>query len=265
MKRIILFASALFLISIGIGCNYGQSNLGSSSENLFIKGISPWEGHYQNTDLEKNGNIIKENREVPDFEKIEVSSALDVILKEGSNPSIIVEADEKHMDNIITEVDGQTLNIYCKKIKKFRKIVITVTYVNPIDEILVSGASDVKNEGTLKANNLTLKASGASNLNLQIVSNNLKVSSSGASDIDLAGKSSESIIKCSGASDVNAYDLISNTVKCSVSGASDLTVKVNTMISGKVSGASDLKYASDNNNIKVNVEESGASDIKRIQ
>src|SRR5690606_25260671 len=58
-------------------------------------------------------NVITEKREVMgNFDKIQVSSTLEVELEQAPHYEISVQADDNLLEYIVTEVSGSTLNIY---------------------------------------------------------------------------------------------------------------------------------------------------------
>ena len=95
-----------------------------------------------NKKIKGNGNIITTDRSVSDFDKIGIAGSFDVILKEGNEGDISIQADENLMEYIITEVKDGSLKIKPKKghqLKSTKTIQITVSF-DDIEEVSLAGS-----------------------------------------------------------------------------------------------------------------------------
>ena len=83
-------------------------------------------------------------RNLSSFDKVAISGGFDaVMLQEGSSESVSLEVSGTDVDNIVTEVKGNTLEIGMKKGNyKNVKARITVTYRN-LREIANSGSTGI--------------------------------------------------------------------------------------------------------------------------
>ena len=188
-----------------------------------------------------------EVRNAKDFHGISVSSAFDVYISEGNAEAVAVSAaDEKSRERITVEVKAGILHIgfdskglsWGKGNKKLKAYISYKT----IDRLQVSGACDVYITGTLKAANLDIKQSGASDLRGKLDVDKLTVDLSGASDLMVSGVARQASIEASGASDFKGYDLVTEICDARASGASDVKITVNKELSANASGASDVRY-----------------------
>lgn len=209
-----------------------------------------------------------EVRQVSGFKGVNVSSAIDLYISQGSVEAVAVSAaDTKVRDKIITEVKDGILHIYIEN-KLFdwnnfrgdRKMKAYVT-VKEINRLQASGASDVKVSGTLKTDNLKLFMSGASDFEGAVEAKNIQIEGSGASDIRISGSAEQANIDMSGASDFKGYDFKVEYCKAEISGAGDLQVTCNKELDAQASGASSIKYKGDA--VVKRSSSSGASSIKK--
>ena len=132
-----------------------------------------------------------------------------------------------------------------------------------IDRLTVSGACDVMVDGTLKADELKIDLSGASDIkNVKLDVKKMDIEISGASDIKANGVVSNLTIDVNGASKFRGTDLATEFCNAKASGASDITITVNKELSAHASGASGIKYKGDGviKDIKMN----GSSRISKI-
>ncbi len=189
-------------------------------------------------------------REAKDFHGINVSSAFDVYLSQGGEEAVAVSATEdKYRERIRVEVKAGILYIgYDSKGLSWnsgnKKLKAYISF-KQIDLLKVSGACDVMITGTLKADNLSIDQSGASDLKGKLEVNKLTIDLSGASDITVSGKAMQLSVDASGASGFKGYDFITETCNARASGASDIKVTVNKELSANASGASDVRYKGD--------------------
>jgi hypothetical protein len=131
-----------------------------------------------------------------------------------------------------------------------------------IDDLSVRGACDVDMAGIVKADDLTIDLSGASDLSGKIeVTKKLSIELSGASDAKLSGTATELKIDASGASSFKGFDFSADYCNAKASGASDIKITVNKELSADVSGASDVDYKGAG--VTRDIKTSGASSVSR--
>ena len=229
-----------------------------------------------------------QQRKVPSFTAISVSSAIDLYLTQSNKNEVAVSAtNDEIRDHIITEVVGGTLIIrlgdkgswfswrkwgnYKTKayvsIKDINALTAsgasTVHLVNTIESpkmrIKLSGASDFK--GNIKAGVLMYQLTGASDYKGEVTANSIDIDGSGASSIELIGKVDDLAIEVSGASTAKLYNLTAKGALLRASGASNIGVTVTEILRANSSGASDINYKG-NPTVKES-NTSGASSIRR--
>ena len=129
--------------------------------------------------VEGNNNVIAVKRDIStDFTKVRVSTGIELIIQQGSEISLTVEADENLHDIIITEVVDGKLKIYTEKNiwkSAAKKVYLTV---NTIEELSASSGSIVVSESVLKATNLDVSSSSGANLTIEVAATNLISSTS---------------------------------------------------------------------------------------
>ena len=176
-----------------------------------------------------------------------------------------VNIDYKDSYNITAEVrsDGY-LHLKVKfdirpTLRKNFKAVVEVPY---IEHIKASGASDISFNGKFEGDHCRIDLNGASDVkHFDFYGNSLDLDISGASGCSMGGEANHVKISGGGASDIHMYNLETQTLDIHLSGASDAEITVNERITGKLSGASTLKYRG--NADRSDVKTSGASDIKK--
>ena len=142
-----------------------------------------------------------------------------------------------------------------------RKRVDVYMEMDNIKSIRVSGAAEIKFEGTFKADDLDIDISGASSLkDLHVNGKSMEVDCSGASKISVSGNFSKEVgIEVSGASRMT-YTGDSETLEADMSGASSFKCEgKHSTADIKCSGASNAEFAGKVE--KAEYECSGASSI----
>lgn len=205
-------------------------------------------------------------REAKDFHGISVSSAFDVYITQGNTEAVAVSAeDEKSREKITVEVKAGILHIgYDSKGLKWssgnKKLKAYISFKN-IDRLRVSGACDVFISGVLKAENLDISQSGASDLKGKLDVKKLTIDLSGASDMTVSGTATQLSIEASGASGFKGYDLSTDICDARASGASDIKITVNKELSANASGASDVRYKG--SGVIRDIKSSGSSSVSK--
>lgn len=211
---------------------------------------------------DKNAEI----RSVTTFSGIKVSGGIEIYLSQSNSYSLAVSAaEDKYRDNIITEVKNGILVISYNNDhfhlssgdKKLRAYISFKT----LESLEASGACELIITGTLNANSMLIKLSGACDIKGPVKIDDLTLNLSGASVIEISGTAQNVNLTASGASDVKNYDFAIQNLVAKLSGASDVTITVNNSISGSASGASTLNY--EGNPEKKDVVTSGASSISQ--
>jgi len=197
------------------------------------------------------------------FSSIKISGGIDLFLTQSDEEAVVVSASEnKYKEGIKTVVENNTLKIYYFGDKnwnfKNRSLRVYVSFKN-LDNLDVSGASDVQVAGVITVPSLSVSLSGASDFKGAVKVENLMIRLSGASDVSISGVATNLSVQSNGASDVKGYDLVTEVCSAKASGASDINITVNKELTVHASGASDIFYKG--NAVIKDMHTSGASSV----
>lgn len=193
-----------------------------------------------------NGNVREETRDADGFSGIHVSTGIDVYLSEGTDFSVVVEADENLLDVILTEVKGDMLEVRTDhvNIRRARSKRVHVT-LPELKEVKISSAGDLEGQTLFHCRNLRLEVSSAGDLLLEVEAREIDLNISSSGDIRLAGSADFLDASLSSAGDLDAGDLVARKVEVDVSSAGDARVHATDEISMNASSAGNIYYSGD--------------------
>jgi hypothetical protein len=206
-------------------------------------------------------------REVKSFHAIRVSHAFDVYLSQGNEEAVAVSSSDKgFLEKIVVYVREGVLYIGLEKGFRInfgnKNLKAYISFKN-IDALDIRGACNVKIEGTLKADELNLDISGASDLEGKVEINTLSASLSGSADANIHGTANTLDLDASGASTFNAFKLVTDLSDVHVSGASNVRVTVNKELKAHATGASDVDYRGAG--VIKKIHTSGSSSVSKVE
>jgi hypothetical protein len=182
--------------------------------------------------------VVRETRDLPSFDQIEVGGAFEVALTMGDTQKVEVEAKQKAIGQIRTVVKDNKLVISSNNIHGSTPLNIYLT-MPALSHIEAHGAAEVKGVNTVKADMLAIEASGAAEIYLDLDVNTLRSDVSGAADLRLSGKAQQHSTVVSGAASLDAKKLVTVTTDADVSGAGTANVNAGN-VTGKTSGAGEI-------------------------
>lgn len=201
---------------------------------------------------------VTENREVAHFDEICVSTAIQVILQQGKERAVKVEAAADVVSHIATEVRDRKLVISLSSVDSRAKgpmrVYVTVPGIKGID---ASSAASVTSDDIWEAPELELEASSAANIRLAVNTRVLDIDLSSAAHLTVKGEARQLEAEVSSAAHLNAQELVAQEADIEVSGAAAASVYVEKEIKYEVSGAAKLSYKGNPQVLKADVSQSG--------
>jgi len=222
--------------------------------------------HYINgKKVRGNGNVITQVRTATNFKSVDASGAVDVFVKQDSMFSAKVTIDENLQEYIEVYEEGGVLHIHQRdniNVRATRRMKVYVT-APVFEKFRVSGASKITGENKISsAGTITVDATGASDVAMDIKAPDTNVEVSGASTVVLTGQTKNLMIDGAGASNAKCYELLSENADVEVSGASNAYVFASVDLKARASGASDIRYKG---TATYSGNASGAGSIKKAE
>lgn len=200
-------------------------------------------------------------RNVASFNSIEVGDNISFEIKNGNSPSLLIEVSEGFEEFIKSEVVAGVLKITSDKPMKQPHNLKLIVVTPEISSVKLFGAAEMKSTDTLRAENLEVKLSGAASANLILAVQNLKTEISGAGNFTATGYAINHVSNIDGAGDLKAFSLATEKTSLTVTGAGDAQVNASKELQVKASGAGDVIYINEPENLIAEV--SGAGEVRK--
>lgn len=162
-----------------------------------------------------------------DFSKVDLSGSGELTIEQTGSESLTIEAGEKVLPNLTSDVVGDTLVLGTKR------------------ATLLAPATRIRYHLTVKdLTGLTVSGSGGVTAP-EITSDALNSDISGAGTITVGGTVTEQQVEISGSGSYEAGDLASKAVRANISGSGDAVVSVSDTLDVTISGNGSLTYIGD--------------------
>lgn len=196
-----------------------------------------------NITVKGSGDTVSVQHDINAVTEVVVKGNGQLILSNGKTPGLTVNAQREIHEHLLIEQTGNRLLIKPKEGYRFRsdQPIQYRLVMNDLSAIKLSGAVNLTSE-QYATNQLSLDASGASDVDMTIEAEQIFLSASGAFDGYLSGQTNRLDLSFSGAADLNAFDLLANAVQLSISGAGTAYVTALETLDVSTSGASRVEY-----------------------
>jgi len=200
------------------------------------------------TNFQINAEILQnsKSRDLPVFSSVKLAISANVYLTQSSTQSFRIEASDKLVQLIETEVKNGRLVIKWTKnnVRHSEKIKIYIS-MKEIEGVAISGSGDILAEGEINTDKIELAISGSGDMTFSnLNANDIQSKISGSADIYLAGtKTANSLsVGISGSGDVKAEKLPVKNAIIKISGSGNCKLTVSERLDAKISGSGDIYY-----------------------
>lgn len=233
--------------------------------------------------IKGSGHIVTKTLPAPDFDAIDASRAVKVVVSAGAS-DIRIEADDNLIDLVVAETRGKTLEVTLdKKASNIQNADITVTIPangGKIRSLKASSASKITSDATLRADRFTIEASSAAKIKaaVEAVSCTIETSSaskveasieaescsldaSSASKIILEGSAGTFRADMSSASKLNAEKFSAVNASIDTSSAASASIDCSGKLTASASSGSSVRYSGD---CQTSLEKSSGGSIRKL-
>ena len=190
-----------------------------------------------------SGRLVIQERKVDECTGINLRYAGNVYIKQDSVQSILVEADDNIINNVVTQGTDGILSVG----------LTNGNYSNVTVKIHISLKS---------IENLTIQGAGNITIQNQLISSRLDCIINGAGDIYLVGSSNSLNCIINGAGNINAFDFVAGSCRVKIIGTGNCYVHAKESLDALITGVGNIIYAGDPGTVSSSV--TGVGNISSI-
>ncbi len=184
-----------------------------------------------NEKIKGSKTVTIEQKEIGDFDSIEVNDNIEVYLDRGEKCELKIEADDNLHEIITIDLSSKTLRINTsKKAINYKKLIVRITYTKELKKVTARNNAIVNAIQEIQLESISLEAHDDSKLNLNVNSRDFTLLSDNDSKTELNLKSEKATIKVSKKATLKAL-IASIDLKC------DLYEKSKAVLEGDVTNA----------------------------
>ncbi|MBA4276715.1 DUF2807 domain-containing protein [Flavobacterium sp.] len=192
----------------------------------------------KNEKIKGSKTVTIEQKEIGDFNVLEVSDNIEVYLDKGEKCELKIEADDNLHAIISLDLSAKTLRLNTSKTAtNYKKLIVRVTYTNEFKKVTAKNNTVVNAIQEIQLDNIAFESFDNSVLNLNVNSGNFSLKSGDKSKTELNLKSENAAIELSKNASLKAL-ISALELKC------DLYQKTKAILEGDVT---DAKIRLDNN------------------
>lgn len=199
--------------------------------------------------------------EVGDFSEISIEGAFKVYLVQGEQCVVTVKTtNEDLFDDIKIKRNQNEVDIKLdQSLLSYSRVSLYITF-KTLENLRIEGGVNMKTNGYLDLNNLTVNIEGGANVDLYLKADKVKIYGEGGFLFELNGVTNALDITIKGAGHVDADELKTKNVSFTTAGFGTGTVYATESINAKIEGVGKLSYKG---NPKVTQYIDGLGSVKR--
>jgi hypothetical protein len=195
-----------------------------------------------------SGHVVSETRVVSDFSRVELLGSGDVVLTQGNEESLKVEAEDNLLSHLRTEVRNHTL--YLGLTDENGNVILFPTqpikfYVSlkSVEGLKISGSGNIDAQ-QVQSKQLALEITGSGNIAIaSLTAETLQTAIHGSGQCELsAGAAAEQKIEISGSGNYRGAKLAGQAVAVQITGSGNATVWAEDTLEARLTGSGDLHY-----------------------
>lgn len=184
-----------------------------------------------------SGKIVRETREIGEFDEIDLRDSTDLELTIGSPRSLTVEADDNLMSHIVTSIGGKRLRVESHGSYTTRHSPKLIVTVPSLTALAIHGSGDATLVG--------------------LSGERLKLSIDGSGDIRARGDAGTLELRINGSGDADLSRLVARSATVAINGSGDARLDVREQLDAVVNGSGDIRYDGEPARVQKRVRGSG--------
>lgn len=227
-----------------------------------------------------SGETITQNRDVKAFDKIYIKGCPIVYYNQGTERSVVVKADRAIIDDIKTEVAGNTLSIsYNGGNTKFGFAfngnvnvgdVMKIYVTSPdITGVMLTGSGDFICEKAIDTDNMDIQLKGSGDVSIHsIICDKVSTSLVGSGDIDVKNADAlDATIELVGSGDIDMSLANSRNTNILLKGSGDINMNFKNCVNvnSQLKGSGDIELSGDIKHLTKDELGSGEHNISKLR
>jgi Putative auto-transporter adhesin, head GIN domain len=191
-----------------------------------------------------SGNIISETRTVQSFTAVNANTSIEVDVKQGTEISVVVEADDNLMKYVETVVEGNELKIRLKNVSIWDHSTIKVHVTSPkYTGFEATSSAVIIGETTITSTDkISLKANSSAKIEMQIEAPIVEADASSSADIIVSGRTKDVKADASSSGTINIEKLQAENASAEASSSADISLFASIKINAKANSSGDITY-----------------------
>ena len=218
------------------------------------------------------------NRTLPSFDRVQSAEGVEVFLSKGNEHTARIEAEGITVEDVITEVSGDKLQIHLEGTNHRNvEVKVYVTYVT-LSGVSASSASNIRVDGEVKASgdfevsassagsvsvnvsarSVDLDVSSSGNINIGVNAEELDAEMSSAGDITISGNVRAVAIDGSSSGQFDGDDFTCEVADLRVSSGASIRITVTKELEGRASSGGSIRYKGNPGMVDANSSSGGS-------
>jgi Putative auto-transporter adhesin, head GIN domain len=207
------------------------------------------------------GNIINENRNIRNFDGVEVWGNFEVHLIQSNDFRVKVETNDQLMPFVETYVTNGILQIAMTRGYNDGNSTVIWVYAPDVYEIKLNGSGDIITDNYHKFGDyLEIGMTGSGYIDVRGSARKANVTLNGSGDIRLDGSGNYLSVYNSGSGDVRAYDFSATEADVKIFGSGNAMVDIFVYLDAQINGSGSIIYEG---NPRIQALRTGSGVIRR--
>lgn len=233
MKSVLHAISALAFIAAASACSQGIAREGHYAASQYANGEEQIVG---------SGNVVQREIAVSDFQRLELDGPMNVELRQGAVPRLVVYAEDNLIDLVEADGDGEMLTLGTRGSFRSRVGLRAVLTVPSLDAAAITGSGDI-DLTDWNADTLVLRIMGSGDIRLAGSLDTVDADINGSGDIDLRRAAiREARASVNGSGDIRLGSL--DRLVARIAGSGDIDAADAREVEQSVLGSGDIRIAS---------------------
>ena len=203
------------------------------------------------------GILITEERSLPSFTALELGGAGKVLITQDTTYAIRIEAGDRLMNYIETEVTNGKLRIW-ERSNRFHnwkpvRYFVSAAY---LDRIVLAGSGEITGND-FQTQDLELILAGSGRIYVAADPAHTRAEITGSGQIDVTGATQTLDLRITGSGEFECRSFISDTTDVTITGSGRAVVNTTEALFAKISGSGDIWYYGNPPVVETNISGSG--------